>query len=78
MIPFLYDCPITSQKVQSWLSYDPFEQGENTYESVTCIACRQTHLVNPKTGKAIGDAASPVRKSPPPPLASPKENVGRA
>ena len=58
MAPFLYDCPVTSQKVQGWLSYDPFAQDEAAYETVTCLACRGTHLINPKTGKAAAHAAS--------------------
>ena len=35
------------------LAYDPFEQDENTFVTVNCLACKGTHLVNPKTGKAI-------------------------
>jgi hypothetical protein len=25
-----------------------------TYEAVTCLTCRQVHMVNPKTGKVLG------------------------
>jgi hypothetical protein len=28
--------------------------GDETYEGVTCLACRQVHMVNPKTGKVLG------------------------
>jgi hypothetical protein len=28
--------------------------GDETYEGVTGLACRQVHMVNPKTGKALG------------------------
>jgi len=24
------------------------------YEGVVCLACRQVHMVNPRTGKALG------------------------
>jgi hypothetical protein len=30
------------------------KMGAEQYESVMCIACRQVHLVNPKTGKILG------------------------
>ena len=58
MTPFLYDCPVTSQKVQGWLRYEPATQDEGVYETVTCLACRGTHLINPKTGKAVSGPTS--------------------
>jgi hypothetical protein len=33
---------------------DPTEGDVERYESVTCIACQQVHLVNPNTGKTLG------------------------
>jgi len=32
---------------------DP-EDEDLTYVQVTCLACAQAHLVNPKTGKVLG------------------------
>lgn len=53
MATFLYRCPNTGRQVQGWSADDPTEDGD-TYQSVTCLACAQLHLVNPKTGKVIG------------------------
>ncbi len=30
-------------------------EDEDTYEPVTCVMCQQVHLVNPFTGKVLGD-----------------------
>jgi len=49
---FLYRCPNTGRNVQGYVAD---EVSEDTYESVTCLACRQVHLVNAKTGKVLGD-----------------------
>lgn len=53
MTPFLFRCPNTSQTVQGFVAEEVFDD-PNTYESVTCLACRQVHLVNPPTGKVLG------------------------
>jgi hypothetical protein len=52
MPPFLYRCPNTGDNVQAWAADDP---DDLTYVQVTCLACPQAHLVNPKTGKVLGD-----------------------
>ena len=52
MPPFLYSCPNTGQTVQGFVAE---EVPNNTYESVTCLACRQLHFVNPTTGKVLGE-----------------------
>jgi len=39
--------------VQGFVAEEVFDD-PNTYESVTCLACRQVHLVNPPTGKVLG------------------------
>ena len=54
MLTFLYTCPATNQKVQGWVADDVSENSDPRYESVTCLACRRTHLVDPKTGKTLG------------------------
>src|SRR5262249_8019417 len=33
---------------------DGSENGGDTYEGVTCLACGQVHMVSPKTGKVLG------------------------
>ena len=53
MPPFLYRCPNTGENVQAWAADDP-EDDDLTYVQVTCLACAQAHLVNPKTGKVLG------------------------
>lgn len=55
MPSFLYRCPNMSLNVQAWIADDPTEYADDSYEAVTCLACRQVHLVNPKTGKVLGE-----------------------
>jgi hypothetical protein len=51
MPPFLYRCPNTSDNVQAWVAD---EDDDLTYVQVTCLACAQAHLVNPKSGRVLG------------------------
>ena len=51
--PFLYRCPNTGDNVQAWAADDP-EDDDLTYVQVTCLACAQAHLVNPKNDKVLG------------------------
>jgi hypothetical protein len=53
MRPFLYRCPNTGQKVQTWADDDP-EDDDQSYVQVSCLACAQAHLINPETGKVLG------------------------
>ena len=53
MRPFLNRCPNTGQKVQTWAADDP-EDVDQSYVQVSCLACAQAHLINPKTGKVLG------------------------
>jgi hypothetical protein len=55
MPAFLYRCPIVGMKVQGWIADDPSEANTERFESLTCLACAQVHLVNPKTGKVLGE-----------------------
>jgi hypothetical protein len=61
-------CPNTGQRVQDWFADS--ENGGDTYEGVTCSACGQVHMVNPKTGKVLGadeetdDPLRDVKKGP--------------
>ncbi len=53
MPTFLYRCPTTGFRVQG---YWPGEiEDDEAYEAVTCTACARVHLVNPSTGKVIGE-----------------------
>ena len=66
----LFLCPHTGQRVQGWFADDGSENGGDTYEGVNCLACRQVHMVNPKTGKVLGadeetdDPLHDVKKAP--------------
>jgi len=57
MSTFLFQCPTTGYKVQGYVEDFVAEDSarENTYEPVTCTLCSRVHLVNPKTGKVLGD-----------------------
>ena len=46
--------PHTGQRVQGWFADDGSENGGDTYQGVTCLACNQLHMVNPRTGKVLG------------------------
>jgi hypothetical protein len=58
MPTFVYQCPTTGFKVQGfvedYVADDP-ARGEESFEPVTCTICTRIHLVNPKTGKVLGD-----------------------
>jgi hypothetical protein len=43
----------TGYRVQGFVAEEVSD--DQTYVSVTCIVCRQTHLVNPSTGKVLGE-----------------------
>lgn len=53
MATFLYRCPNTGHIVQGFIAEDVSDDADS-YESITCLACRQVHLVNPPTGKVLG------------------------
>jgi hypothetical protein len=56
MAAFVYQCPTTGFKVQGFVADDPErERDDEDYEPVTCTICTRTHLINPKTGKVLGD-----------------------
>jgi hypothetical protein len=55
MAMIVFRCPSTGMNVQGWFADDGSESGGETYETVTCAACSRLHLVNPKTGKILGD-----------------------
>ena len=54
MATLIYRCPTTGQNVQAWFSDGGSEDDDETYETVTCMACQKVHLVSPRTGKVLG------------------------
>jgi hypothetical protein len=53
MASVVFLCPNIGDRVQGWFADDGSGDSE-TYEAVTCLACRQVHMVNPRTGKVLG------------------------
>jgi hypothetical protein len=49
----MFRCPNTGYRVQGWFADDVSEDGDNTYRSLTCIACQGVHLVSLR-GKVLG------------------------
>jgi hypothetical protein len=54
MATFLYRCPDTGFRVQGYTP-EQTSDDDDAYEAVTCIACTRVHLVNPTTGKVMGE-----------------------
>ena len=55
MATFIYRCPTTGRNVRGWFADEPSANEVETYETVTCLAYRQVHLINRLTGQALGD-----------------------
>jgi hypothetical protein len=57
MTPFIYRCPNTGLRVQGLApgENEP-KKVEDSFISITCLACGGLHLVNPKTGKMAGES----------------------
>ena len=58
--PILFICPRTLHTVQGTLpeeAYKSTSESKDHYEPVSCIACLETHFVNPATGAVLGDKA---------------------
>jgi hypothetical protein len=56
MAAFIYRCPNTGLRIQALSTTEKSAEDENAYEPVTCVMCQQVHLVNPSTGKVLGEA----------------------
>jgi hypothetical protein len=56
MATVLYHCPNTGFRVQGYTADETISSDHDGYEPVTCLACKQVHRVNPKTGKVLGAA----------------------
>ncbi len=56
MITFIFRCPATGLNVQGlFVDSHPAVSSGRAFKSMTCTACGRTHLVDPKTGKVLGD-----------------------
>jgi len=42
-------------KVQGWIADDPSGDGSSAFEPIMCTACKGLHLVNPSTGRRLGE-----------------------
>jgi hypothetical protein len=54
MATFLYRCPNTGLQVQGYTP-EQISDDDSPYETVTCLACQQVHLVRPGSGKVLGE-----------------------
>jgi hypothetical protein len=54
-------CPNTGVSVES--SFADIEDSDEIYERVTCLACRQLHMLNLRTGEILGVRQSPIGAS---------------
>jgi hypothetical protein len=55
MPTFIFRCPNTGLIVQGWSAEEIPDDEPDTYETITCTACGQLHLVNRGTGRVLGD-----------------------
>jgi len=53
MAAMMYQCPTTGLRVQAWFGDRDHPQDGETYEQLTCLACRGAHFINPKTGRVL-------------------------
>lgn len=53
MVAIVYQCPNTGFSVQGYTAEQEIPAQQDRYESVTCLACKQVHLVNVRTGEVF-------------------------
>jgi hypothetical protein len=54
--PFIFRCPRTGYNVQGYDDDDETEMTDGKrYRMFECLACRGFHLIDPDTGKLMGD-----------------------
>ena len=55
MKPTLFRCPVTGKLVQHFIAEIATDtQGYDRFESVKCLACGLSHMINVTTGKVLG------------------------
>jgi hypothetical protein len=55
MVAVLYQCPNIGFRVQGYTVDETTPNDHDAYEPITCLACKQVHRVNLKTGKVLGE-----------------------
>jgi len=50
----VFKCPTVGLQVQAWFPDLPSGDDTTVYQSLKCIACDGTHVVNTKTGQLFG------------------------
>jgi hypothetical protein len=55
MSTFIFRCPKTGFKVQGWSAEETPDDEPDNYETISCTACGQLHLVNRASGSVLGD-----------------------
>ena len=54
MATLVYRCPDTGFRVQGYTS-EQTSDDYDTWEALTCLVCQRVHLVNPATGRVMGE-----------------------
>jgi hypothetical protein len=62
MLTFIYQCPSTGQNVQGWIADEVSAADTEVFYPMTCLACRQLHLVNPPTGRTPQEGRNGVAR----------------
>ena len=55
MASLMFTCPTTRMAVHAWIVADPAAPALDYFEAAECTACRGVHMVNPRTGRVLGD-----------------------
>jgi hypothetical protein len=54
MAAFLFTCPNTGMNVHAWATDEVV--AFQYFEAVECTACKRVHLVDPRTGRIVGES----------------------
>ena len=63
MAAFIYRCPNSRVRIQA-LAAKAITDDADTYQPVACAMCQQVHLVNPLTGKLLGERQEGISGKP--------------
>jgi hypothetical protein len=55
MSSLMFTCPTTRMKVHAWVADDPAAPAFDYFEAVECTACRGFHMINPRSGRVLGE-----------------------
>ena len=56
---FIFKCPKFGVNVQGWIAEDPDAYAADEFVAIECMACKQSHLINVKTGRGPGERNPP-------------------